>query len=313
MVKLSASRIKTYSSCSWLGYCKYNLKLPSKSNDGAKLGGCTHVILECLAEKKRFDLVNQALQLQCPLAVPSIDRLAKKLLKKESLYNDESIAKIDGFLLVALENDFFGKGCKQYMTEYEFDLKTDNYWVGGFIDRLFEYEDHVRILDFKTSKKKFAKGTEELEFNVQALIYALVASKMFPNKKIIVEFLFVKFRKDPKIVMKFSQKQLDGFEQYLGYISSHISNFSTEDALGDLASEDVKRKWLCGYASDPFALKKDGTPHWHCEYRYPSIYFEATKEGQKTISASSKKELEKYQRQGYEIVQKRYAGCPKWN
>ena len=35
--KLSASRIKTAQSCSWLYYCKYKLKLPDKGNDGSSL------------------------------------------------------------------------------------------------------------------------------------------------------------------------------------------------------------------------------------------------------------------------------------
>ena len=55
---LSASRIKTAESCSWLYWCKYKLKLPDRSNDGARRGSICHLIFELLGEprrKKYFD------------------------------------------------------------------------------------------------------------------------------------------------------------------------------------------------------------------------------------------------------------------
>jgi len=45
---LSASRIKTVEGCSWLYWCKYKLKLPDASNDGAKRGSICHLIFEHL-------------------------------------------------------------------------------------------------------------------------------------------------------------------------------------------------------------------------------------------------------------------------
>ena len=50
---LSASRIKTAQSCSWLYWCKYKLGLPEKGNDGARRGSICHLIFEVLGVKKR--------------------------------------------------------------------------------------------------------------------------------------------------------------------------------------------------------------------------------------------------------------------
>lgn len=312
MVKLSASRIKTYSSCSYLGYLKYNCKLPSSGNTGSRLGGVTHSILECLAEHKRSNLVDQCIILGDPLGNKSLLRYAKILLKREGELSQENLEKVNQFLLTALVNDFKGNGCNSYLTEYEFDIKTDKYWIGGFIDRLFVYDDKIRILDFKTSKKKFAKGSEDMDFNIQALMYALVASKMYPDKKISVEFLFLKFKKDPWIRMEFTQEQLNGFENYLEYISDYLNDFSIEKALGNMASSDVKRRWLCG--KDAYTIKADGSTAWSCEYRAPFLYFEAIDgQGQCVKSAFNKKELDKYKNMGYTIIQKRHSGCPKFH
>lgn len=310
--RLSASKIKSYSSCSYLAYLRYNCGLPSSGNTGSRLGGITHSILECLAHQKRIGMVDQAIACKKPLSIPSLARMATILLKKEGEDSLENFDKVDGFLLTALENDFYGIGCSEYHTEYEFNVNTGKYWIYGFIDRIFVYEDTVRILDFKTSKKKFQKGSDDMDFNVQALMYALVASKMFPGRKISVEFLFLKFRKDPYIKMEFNESQIEGFESYLEYISDYLQNFGIEKALANMASSGGRAKnWLCG--KPPYTEKLDGSIAWSCEYRAPFLYFEAIKDGVPVKSAFSKKELDKYEKLGYTIIQRRHAGCPRFH
>ena len=52
MNKLSASRIKVAQTCSWLYWAKYVLKLPDRSNDGAKRGTICHLVFECLGNPR---------------------------------------------------------------------------------------------------------------------------------------------------------------------------------------------------------------------------------------------------------------------
>ena len=59
-VTLSASRIKTAQSCSWLYWFKYILKAPDKSNNGAKRGTICHLVFELLGdpkEKKNYEKI----------------------------------------------------------------------------------------------------------------------------------------------------------------------------------------------------------------------------------------------------------------
>ena len=53
-VYLSASRIKTLESCSWLYWGKYHLHLPDTGNDGAARGTVCHWIFELLLSEKNF-------------------------------------------------------------------------------------------------------------------------------------------------------------------------------------------------------------------------------------------------------------------
>lgn len=310
MVRLSSSRIKTLKSCSYLYYSKYHLNLPSRGNTGSKLGSITHLILECLSNKKRRPVVDKCIETERPIDIESINRLALKHLKKQNIFSEENVEKINGFLVCALENDFYGEGCLDVKIEYEFDLATDSYRCYGFIDVIKIFPDKVVIVDYKTSKEKFQKSSEDYKFNLQGAIYSLVASKMFPNKPIEVQFLFLKFRKNPKFIVNFSQKQLEGLEHYLAHINEYVSDFGVEKAFSDFAIKSPDRRWLCGFSNDPFALKADGSPQWSCESKFPLIFFEASKPGEKSVTAFTRKELDKYVDLGYEISQKRYGGCP---
>jgi hypothetical protein len=309
MVKLSASRIKTLLSCSWIYWCRYILKLPSKGNDGANRGNTVHPILECLLRKDRKDYVNKILSLEDPFCVPSVKRLAYIHAKKLEVASDENIKLIKDFLLTALKFDFYCEGALEVFSEEEFNYKTDEYWIGGFIDKKAIYPDKIKIVDYKTSKAKFTQ--EEISASIQALMYALVQTKQHPALFPEVEFLFLKFKKAPLQKAVVTQELLNGFEEYLKYVSKHLLNYDLQKAMSDFAANDRERMWLCGKRIGD--QKKDGTSAWTCEYKYPYIYFAAKDQSGKVISTSKvKKDLDKYIEKGYSVSQMEYAGCPKF-
>ena len=88
---LSASRIKTAQSCSWLYWCKYKLGLPEKSNDGARRGSICHLVFEVLGVPKRKKYFNKIIKTQDVFSVPSIRRLIFKHAEKEGVDDTENI------------------------------------------------------------------------------------------------------------------------------------------------------------------------------------------------------------------------------
>src|SRR6478736_2125582 len=109
MIKLSASRIKTYFDCSFIYYAKYLLKIPDVSNAGAARGSVTHNILECLLRDDRRPVVQEILDRNDPF-LPQIKRMARMLAKKFGVWNPEDFELIRNFLLVALKLDFYKEG-----------------------------------------------------------------------------------------------------------------------------------------------------------------------------------------------------------
>ena len=69
------------------------------------------------------------------------------------------------------------------------------------------------------------------------MMYSLVARKVWPKLKPVVQFLFLKFPEDPIQELRYQDEQLDGFELYLNELSKLINNFTEEDAKSNFAAD----------------------------------------------------------------------------
>ena len=293
---LSASRIKTAQSCSWLYWCKYKLKLPDKSNDGARRGSICHLVFEVLGAKGRKKYYNKILKTQDVFSVPSIKRLVLKHAVREGIDDSENVELMKDMSFNGLSYDFFGcdlgKPTEEY-SEKDFDIiKNDGnikYKIRGFIDKLFLYKKKkfAIIRDFKTSKEVF-KGKDQTD-NLQDLMYSLAVKNLFPEySERVSEFLFLKFDLDPDAVksgvvrMKaLDENELEGFEMQLSEIQKYLDNFSEKNAKQNFAlhqgfpkDSSFSGKLLCGFATKKGELKKDGSPKWHCPMKFDFFFYE---------------------------------------
>lgn len=302
MIKLSASRIKTLETCSFLYYTKYVLKLPDKSNKGAELGTVTHLILECLTVKKRRQLAESLLENKNIYLNEAVSRLVDKHLRKLG-YAEEEKELINKYCLVALSNDFFISNFDLGDPELSFELKTDKYHLIGFIDKYGLKDTVAKVVDYKTSKQKFSG--EDVKFNVQALAYSLAAIKLWPQiKKVFINFLFLKFPNSPKQVFSYSTKELAGFEKYLEYLTELLNDFTWKDATNNLAKYDWNKKRLCG--SEGF--KDTGEVKWICPYQKPYKYWSLLENGAQVKSYHFDNKPEPKEGQIVELLE--YKGCP---
>ena len=225
LIKLSASRIKTLQSCSWMYYCNYNLKLPQKNNSGAMRGTVAHLVFEILANPRHQHYVTKIVKSGTCLKQPAIFKLILKAAKREGLDLDEMVKPlkksgqeitnlkcIDEMILVGLKFDFIGNG-KLIGSEWEFDITSEEpkYRIGGFVDRIFKDKKQMIIRDFKSSKKAF-RG-EELASNLQGMMYSLAVRKKYQKQKdVLVKFLFLRYPDDPeRECPHFTEEELSGF------------------------------------------------------------------------------------------------------
>lgn len=314
---LSASRVKTYENCSWLYFCNYILKIPQKDNEGAKKGSICHTVFEMLLSKNRLKYFNEIILKDSITAVPSIKRLVEKHIKKLNVFDKVlSFQHIDKMILVGLNNDFFVKGASLISPEYEFDISNESprFRIKGLMDKPYQSEDKIIIDDFKSAKNKFTG--EDKESNLQALFYSLASSKLWPNKKPIVRFIFLQFPKNPMMEVSFTKEMLDGFEYYLEVMQEKIDNFNEKSSRKNFAADQpagedtFTGKALCGRATHPNQLKKDGSPMWYCPYKFGFDYY-VIKNGDKIIESAFEEKNLRQLKDG-EIIEKcQYKGCPR--
>jgi len=263
---------------------------------------------------------------------PAIDRIVKAFLRKYNIYSQEEYDTVNDMILTGLKNDFFAEGKKLFDPEYEFNIRNDepSYNAMGFIDKWATDEENkiVHIYDYKSSKAKFSG--EDYASNVQAMLYSLAAKKVHPDYVPIVTFVFLRYKKNPEQTIQFDQKTLDGFEHYLELCQDKIDNFSYNDAINNFAADKPQKgggfngQLLCGFCNKPGELKKDGTPKWHCSYRFPYDYYALvdnkgkmikTAFADETVTGNKEpailKELKKGKR-GWKIEKRHYGGCPRW-
>lgn len=352
-VTQSASRTKKALGCSWQYHAAYILKIPDSSNDGARLGDCAHIILECLAPEKRKKYVSKILKKNDIFCIQSVKHLAYKLIHRHSLDSEVFILKLKEFVLNGLRSDFYGlargKPIATY-TEREFLIeKPEKYKVRGFIDRLFVYKDGtVVVRDYKSSKEAY-KGHESSSENIQASDYALAVREIVKDvlvKKIIVEFLFLKFdctkesvwspkiyrgkqtkelehNGGGKITIEFSPEEISGFEHELESYQKYLENFTEKTAQENFAADQgmpndgsFSGKLLCGMGTVEGELKKDGTPKFACAAKFAFNYyhiFDAENNFVATCFLHEREKLEaKYPPANYNWQEKSYSGCPKF-
>ena len=174
---LSASRIKTWEDCSWKYWCNYHLKVPGRNNDGAARGTVCHRIFELLLLKKNKKYYTLILEKGNTESSAAVKRLVRILHKKEGrrtlqdFYTKENFDLCMDMIYVGLNFDFYGKGGKPDRPEIDFVLESEDpkYKIRGFIDKKIKYKDKIKIVDYKSSKRKFTK--EDLKANIQAMAY----------------------------------------------------------------------------------------------------------------------------------------------
>jgi len=298
---LSASRIKTLETCSWSYWCNYHLKVPQRSNSGAMRGTVCHLVFELLLKKRHLHHYKKILKYNGLEGSPAVDRLIKKHLKKDGILDDgESYELCDAMIVVGLQNDFIGEGGKMEGVEERFLLENEEpeYKVMGFIDKLIKYtKGKVKIVDYKSSKYKF-RG-EELDSNIQAMVYTLAAKRKYPKaKEVLVEFLFLRFPRRPAQQIHVTEEQLRGFEYYMEHVFKVINSFTEQDAKTNFAESNPKVRWMC----------KAGKT-WRCPYLDPVDYYALlNEEGNVIKSAFKKSDLSA--KPNEKIKKMKYEGCP---
>jgi hypothetical protein len=154
----------------------------------------------------------------------------------------------------------------------------------------------MHIIDYKSSKYKF-RG-DDLEANIQAMMYSLASKKLWPKLKPIVKFLFLRFPKQPIQELSFDEDQIKGFEHYLEHINNYVNNFDENSAQANFAIDNVKNKWMCQVGG------------WKCPYKDAYEYYVKLDKNGNQVESSLNNDFKNLE--GFTVETRKYEGCPKF-
>lgn len=316
------------------------MKMPRTSNDGSRRGTICHALLECLVKPNHRHYVDKIRACKNPFHFPAIARYLEILARREQLPYDQVVVNKDKnglmthreeivkMLIVALENNFLGQPGDEIKTEIKHTVEVNRggkkFTILGIVDKVFIRRNakgevvEVEIVDYKTSSKKFDEN--DIEANLQGLVYQFFAKDMFPKvKNIKFSFLFLRFPSSPlQTVPVLPDENVDGFEHYLSYITKYMSTFTEDHAKKNFAKYNMASKFLCGLHGNKKYFDKarkvkveHNEPQFLCSLRDPYEYFAVIDaEGNNLRSAMSIAELKL---KGIEVaVKRKYLGCPAW-
>lgn len=319
-IKLSASKLDKFSSCSWLYYLTYVLRFSSPSNSGNVRGNTCHSVFDFLLKEKRKPLVDKILKEKNIEVSPALSRYVRRYLIKGGLteYDHKGEHNYDltnKMIVTGLSLDFYCEGAELEAAETEFNYDGGEYYLRGFIDKIANYPQKTVIHDYKSDAQAW-KGSKK-DFNIQSMIYSLW---MMKERGIIpyVKFIFLRLKKSPILEKHYTREELEGFASYLCYITSFLKDFTFEKAISNFAASKGYVKdggfeglTMCGKSKYKGELKDDGVSLvYSCPEKWPYNYFAVFNEkGEHLYSSRDEPKLN----EGETAIEQEYRGCPYFN
>ena len=164
---VSVSRLETYNKCPFSYYIKYGLKINEQKEDTlqhSELGSLCHYLMEkCLDDESLVDTeakhyIEENLKEKYdnhPINQYFIDNLIEDM--KMTIKIIQKQLKLGDYVPAAKEKEISGE--------------IGGVPFSGIIDRVDEFENMVRIVDYKSSKKEVDFNLAIQGFNIQMLVY----------------------------------------------------------------------------------------------------------------------------------------------
>ena len=202
----SYSKINTFFNCPQRYKIIYIDKIKNNSESiEAFMGKIVHSVLEWIFKEninfQLFDTLVERYKLDWNNSWHKDIFIAKINLKKEFYYK-LGIECLRNFY----KNYHFSNNIKEFKTEFLVETQFSDYVLKGVIDRLDIYEDRIYINDYKTGK---AISKKEHHNNLQLFIYFLAIQSQYPNKKIILNWYYLRKKKNQIISLSYSKDDIE--------------------------------------------------------------------------------------------------------
>ena len=192
------SQLESYFMNPFNHYLQYGLRLKEKERAGVQpvdIGIILHAVAEKFGQKLKTAKaeIKNIKQTANDIIKEVLDTQDYAYLKNHNEYKnillglEKEAVRLIGAIYKEQQNSSF----KLKEIEYNFNLKNENVplTLRGIVDRIDEYENYFRIIDYKTGKSEFSFKELYYGKKIQLFLYALVIEKLI-GKKVAGVFYF---------------------------------------------------------------------------------------------------------------------------
>ena len=175
---LSASKLETYNGCPYKYYHQYGLKIyPFKQVifQTNEIGSIVHYVLEQskdLFSQKELDLNNLKTMIHQTINQYLSDN---QLLDRLTNYNNHYIIRMISQdlinTIIVLNQQLQVSDFNIIESELEINRQYPDFKFTGIVDRVDQYENYLKIIDYKSSNKDLDISLAIQGFNIQMLLY----------------------------------------------------------------------------------------------------------------------------------------------
>lgn len=224
----SASNLNIYNSCSLRFYLQYILQInektePAESLDNRIFGTALHNVFKTLFDKKISVTDKSYLQ-------AFQDEFNNQMTKYDAYtYNivEQFIASIiqnNIPKIVSAEQNHIKNGYKEVDREYRVQVKFNNFYINGIIDKVEKYKNDIIVTDYKYKNDDKIKPVLNNNFekidDIQLPVYALLLD--YETKKLPADLFYLSIKEKFEYKHGFDISFYDDFKDYLAGILKDI-------------------------------------------------------------------------------------------
>lgn len=214
----SISSLEKYIKCPYSYYLKYGLRIkePFKANfDESKAGTLSHHILEVLSQNYGKDYVQTQTNKVEELLQQEFQSLLHIYPHQQnwaSLFQQRLLLNISQNLTVLKEMEEHSE-MSIFKSEYEFyrdyNLDDTTLRLHGFIDRIDQKNEFIRIIDYKSSPKSLVEHDVFAALQLQLITYGIVAQHDFQKKLLGAYYISLKNENIPYSAGKMKRRPVE--------------------------------------------------------------------------------------------------------
>jgi len=251
---MSVSKVENYANCPYNFFLNNGLKLKEREVAEIKpldVGNILHKIAE-LFVKQLKDVREE-----------NIKEIVSKIFK--SVQEDSGFKiifdSLDSFRINSIKDEanrfceaifyqIYNGEFKVLKPEYRIQTVLQGINFKGFVDRIDEFEDYIRIIDYKTGSEKFDFAQLYYGLKIQLFLYAKLISQELNKKVAGCFYMPVKNSFSKTSATKFENYKLDGvFDESIEILKAMDKNVNFDEYKSDIVSLSIKKGEVSRYST----------------------------------------------------------------